>query len=211
MGWWSGGWGRPASVWRDWPGPANLAAITAITAGTINRVWDPIMAAQLTDGAMCCDALYYGPSGVGRPDIALTTANENAVPVTGYNPPLGGGNMVAEVSPGGMCPVHSKSTGYDDDTIGSAAQTNPAMVELLEGQAFYASLAPSQYSLPTTSTTATTQTAREAKQKQCATHITSMMKLNKKTAVEAAAGTFGFSYSAINFPLWKVGIGGGTT
>merc|ERR1712057_41513 len=150
-------------------------------------------------------------SGVGRPDIALTTANENAVPVTGYNPPLGGGNMVAEVSPGGMCPVHSKSTGYDDDTIGSAAQTNPAMVELLEGQAFYASLAPSQYSLPTTSTTATTQTAREAKQKQCATHITSMMKLNKATAVTAEAGKFGHSYSAINFPLWKVGIGAGNT
>merc|ERR1712057_36907 len=96
-------------------------------------------------------------------------------------------------------------------TVGNAAQTNPAMVELLEGQAFYAALAPSQYSLPTTSSTATTQTARTAKQKQCATHITSMMKVNKATAVTAEAGKFGHSYSAINFPLWKVGIGAGNT
>merc|ERR1712188_319014 len=60
------------------------------------------------------------------------------------------------------------------------------MVELLEGQAFYAALAPSQYTLPTTSTTATTQ-------------------------ADAAAGTWGFSYSAIEFPLWKVGIGDGSS
>merc|ERR1712072_1070851 len=38
-----------------------------------------------------------------------------------------------------------------------------------------------------------------------------MMKLNKATAVTAEAGKFGHSYSAINFPLWKVGIGAGTT
>merc|ERR1712188_224869 len=113
-------------------------------------------------------------------------------------------------SPGGMCPAHSKGT-TGSGTVGNAAQTNPAMVELLEGQAFYAALAPSQYSLPTTSSTAATQTARAAKQKQCATHITSMMKLNKATAVTAEAGKFGHSYSAINFPLWKVGIGAGTT
>jgi len=190
--------------------PANAAAITAITAGTIQKVWDPIMVAQLTDGAMCCDAGYYSTAGVGRPAITLLTTT-NAIPITGYNPPLAGGDMVSEVSPGGMCPAHSSTNGYDEDTVGSAAQTNPAMVELLEGQAFYASLAPSQYSLPTTSTTATTQTAREAKQKQCATHITSMMKLNKATAVAAAADKFAYSYSAVNFPLWKVGIGGGTT
>merc|ERR1711959_276116 len=129
----------------------------------------------------------------------------DGMPVSGFVPPLSGGDMAAEVSPGGMCPAHSKGT-TGSGTVGNAAQTNPAMVELLEGQAFYAALAPSQYSLPTTSSTATTQTARAAKQKQCATHITSMMKLNKATAVTAEAGKFGHSYSAINFPLWKVGM-----
>merc|ERR1712025_1146204 len=66
--------------------------------------------------------------------------------------------------------------------------------------------------------------ANEAKQKQCATQITSMMKMNKEaivastgtaptfgaTVAESTAGTpgkFGYSYSAIDFPLWKVGIG----
>merc|ERR1712182_128987 len=83
---------------------------------------------------------------------------------------------------------------------------------------------PSQYSLPLTSTTDETQTANEAKQKQCATQITSMMKMNKNekvasdgtaptfgaTVAESTAGTpgkFGYSYSAIDFPLWKVGFG----
>merc|ERR1719213_32568 len=65
---------------------------------------------------------------------------------------------------------------------------NPSETLLLEGQAFYVSLAPSQYSLPLTSTTAETQTANEAKQKQCATHITSMMKMSKE-AIVASTGT----------------------
>merc|ERR1711981_1316916 len=126
-----------------------------------------------------------------------------------FTPPLSGGNMVAEDSPGGMCPAHSSGTGYSDSTNGNPGLTNPAMTELLEGQAFYEALAPSQYSLPTTSTTATTQAARAAKQRRCADAITSMMKLNKATKVDAGAGTYGFTYSAVEFPLWKVGIGAG--
>merc|ERR1719191_325671 len=67
---------------------------------------------------------------------------------------------------------------------------------------------------------ATTQTARAKKQRMCAEHITSMMKLNKKAAstptgtaqtnpatAGAAASVFKYSYSAVEFPLWKVAIG----
>merc|ERR1711959_116760 len=202
------GGNKPAAVAAAAPNPAT-SAISALQAASINRVWDPILAAQLTQGAMCCAAQYYGTAGVARPAINKG-GTADGMPVSGFVPPLSGGDMAAEVSPGGMCPAHSKGT-TGSGTVGNAAQTNPAMVELLEDQAFYAALAPSQYSLPTTSSTATTQTARAAKQKQCATHITSMMKLNKATAVTAEAGKFGHSYSAINFPLWKVGIGAGNT
>merc|ERR1739848_836592 len=184
--------------------------------GKITKVWDPIMAAQLTEGGFCCNALYYSTDGVGR--SAYTSGGtsggvtyKGTGSISSFTPPLSGGNMVGEDSPGGMCPAHSKGDGYSTKTDGSAALTNPAMVELLEGQAFYAALAPSRYSLPTTSTTATTQAARAAKQRKCADAITSMMKLNKKAKVDAAAGAFGFSYSAVEFPLWKVGIGAGSS
>ena len=193
------------------------AAITdEAVIGKITKVWDPIMAAQLTEGGFCCNALYYSTDGVGR--SAYTSGGtsggvtyKGTGSISSFTPPLSGGNMVGEDSPGGMCPAHSKGDGYSTKTDGSAALTNPAMVELLEGQAFYAALAPSQYSLPTTSTTATTQAARAAKQRKCADAITSMMKLNKKAKVDAAAGAFGFSYSAVEFPLWKVGIGAGSS
>merc|ERR1711985_129001 len=89
-------------------------------------------------------------------------------------------------------------------------------------------------SLPTTSTTTATQTANAKKQKKCAEHITSMMKLNKKaeslgavlasasdstateTSATGAAGTsasetnFDYGYSSIDFPLWKVALGAGS-
>merc|ERR1711907_219652 len=130
--------------------------------------------------------------------------------------------MAAESSVGTMCPMHGSGNGYSTSTVGNVNQVNPSETLLLEGQAFYVSLAPSQYSLPLTSTTAETQTANEAKQKQCATHITSMMKMSKAVAVESSGtppsftateettgtpGKFGYDYSAIDFPLWKVGIG----
>merc|ERR1712182_195045 len=198
--------------------PDTTAAITVAQAKQMSRVWDPVMATQLTQGGMCCDALYYGNEGVGRPTIA------EVGPVSDYEPPLAGGDMAAESSVGTMCPMHGSGNGYSTSTVGNVNQVNPSETLLLEGQAFYVSLAPPQYSLPLTSTTAETQTANEAKQEQCATHITSMMKMNKKekvasdgtaptfgaTVAESTAGTpgkFGYSYSAIDFPLWKVGIG----
>merc|ERR1712224_297547 len=187
-------------------GPANAGAITTAQAGPISRVWDPILVAQLTQGGMCCDAEYYRANGVGRGTVSEVGA------ISAYDPPLTGGDMSAENSPGVMCPAHSKDDGYSTTTVGNVNQDNPAETELLEGQAFYVSLAPSQYSLPTTSSTAATQKANEAKQRKCATHITSMMKMNKAVAKTAAGtqtapGAFGYDYSAINFPLWKVGIG----
>merc|ERR1712182_61571 len=195
--------------------PDTTAAITVAQAKQMSRVWDPVMAAQLTQGGMCCDALYYGNEGVGRPTI------EGVCPVSDYEPPLAGGDMAAEPPVGTMCPMHGSGNGYSTSTVGNVNQVNPSETLLLEGQAFYVSLAPSQYSLPLTSTTAETQTANEAKQKQCATHITSMMKMSKAVAVESSGtppsftgtlstgtpGKFGYDYSAIDFPLWKVGIG----
>merc|ERR1712224_143113 len=198
--------------------PDETAVITEVQAAEMSRVWDPVMAAQLTQGGMCCDALYYGEAGVGRPTIA------GVGPVSEFEPPLAGGVMAAESSVGTMCPMHGSGNGYSTSTVGNVNQVNPSETLLLEGQAFYVSLAPSQYSLPLTSTPAETQTANEAKQKQCATHITSMMKMSKE-AIVASTGTaptfadtspfgtagtpgkFGYSYSAIDFPLWKVGIG----
>merc|ERR1712025_381959 len=189
----------------------NAAQIRDVT-----KVWDPLMAAQLTEGGFCCNALYYSTDGVGRVAYKAGGASGGVTfkgtgSTSAFTPPLSGGNMAAEDSPGGMCPAHSSGTGYSDSTNGNPGLTNPAMTELLEGQAFYAALAPSQYSLPTTRTTATTQAARAAKQRRCADAITSMMKLNKVTKVPAEADKFGFSYSAIEFPLWKVGIGAGSS
>merc|ERR1712134_19650 len=196
--------------------PDETAVITEVQAAEMSRVWDPVMAAQLTQGGMCCDALYYGEAGVGRPTIA------GVGPVSDYEPPLAGGDMAAESPVGTMCPMHGSGNGYSTSTVGNVNQVNPSETLLLEGQAFYVSLAPSQYSLPLTSTTAETQTANEAKQKQCATHITSMMKMSKAVAVASSGtapvftsgsessgtpGKFGYDYSAIDFPLWKVGIG----
>merc|ERR1712078_236110 len=196
--------------------PDETAVITEVQAAEMSRAWDPVMAAQLTQGGMCCDALYYGEAGVGRPTI------EGVGPVSEFEPPLAGGVMAAESSVGTMCPMHGSGNGYSTSTVGNVNQVNPSETLLLEGQAFYVSLAPSQYSLPLTSTTAETQTANEAKQKQCATHITSMMKMSKAVAVESSGtppsftataettgtpGKFGYDYSAIDFPLWKVGIG----
>merc|ERR1711937_788432 len=185
--------------------PDETAVITEVQAAEMSRVWDPVMSAQLTQGGMCCDALYYGEAGVGRPTIA------GVGPVSEFEPPLAGGVMAAESSVGTMCPMHGSGNGYSTSTVGNVNQVNPSETLLLEGQAFYVSLAPSQYSLPLTSTTAETQTANEAKQKQCATHITSMMKMSKAVAVESSGtppsftgtlaestagtpGKFGYSY-----------------
>merc|ERR1712224_449252 len=130
--------------------PDETAVITEVQAAEMSRVWDPVMAAQLTQGGMCCDALYYGEAGVGRPTIA------GVGPVSEFEPPLAGGVMAAESSVGTMCPMHGSGNGYSTSTVGNVNQVNPSETLLLEGQAFYVSLAPSQYSLPLTSTTAET-------------------------------------------------------
>merc|ERR1719455_21015 len=49
--------------------PDTTADISEAQAAEMSRVWDPVIAAQLTQGGMCCDALYYGEDGVGRPTI----------------------------------------------------------------------------------------------------------------------------------------------
>merc|ERR1719359_1436663 len=177
------------------------AAVTKAQCGVIQHVWDPIMAAQLTQGAFCCNAEYYGPDGLGRAQPYYQSGNTGAVANQGIALPTG---VVAPTGTGLLSAFNPPLVGGD-----MSAESSPPMKELLEGQAFYAALAPSQYSLPTTSTTATTQAARAAKQRRCADAITSMMKLNKATKVDAGAGKYGFTYSAVEFPLWKVGIGAG--
>merc|ERR1711959_817593 len=86
------GGNKPAAAAAAGGNPAT-SVISALQAASINRVWDPILAAQLTQGAMCCAAQYYGTA--------------DGMPVSGFVPPLSGGDMAAEVSPGGMCPAHS--------------------------------------------------------------------------------------------------------
>jgi len=210
----------------------TYAALDANEVAAMRQVWDPIMAAQLTDGGFCCNAQYYGPDGTGRAQPYFQPAGSSATTAAGNNaavpagtalptgsgllatfvPPLSGGDMSALDSPGIMCPAHGSGNGKTAKTVANIALDNPAMKELLEGQAFYAALAPSQYNIPTTSTTATTQAANAKKQKMCADHITKMMKLNKvaastPTGTAGAASVFKYAYSAVEFPLWKVAIG----
>jgi len=112
---------------------------------------------------------------------------------------------------------------------GLSAALNVKEKEMLEGQAFYACLAPSQYNPPVVSTVGTTQTANAAKQQVCARTLTKMLKMNEepvgtktdsKTCLgtgivlagnpgtEAAPGSCtGTGFSAIEYPLWYVGIG----
>merc|ERR1711959_879636 len=160
-------------------------------------------------GAFCCNAEYYGPDGTGRAQPYYVSGNNAGAtdgvalpstipPPTGtgllsaFNPPLSGGDMSTEDSPGLMCPAHGSGDGYTLKTQAEIyATVSPPMKEYLEGQAFYAALAPSQYSIPTTSTTAATQTANAKKQKKCAEHITSMMKLNKIAASKATMAASG--------------------
>merc|ERR1712078_535184 len=115
--------------------PNQSTDITTAQAAAMSRVWDPVMAAQLTRGGMCCDALYYGDAGVGRPTIAEVGS------VSEFEPPLAGGVMAAESPVGTMCPMHGSGNGYSTSTVGNVNQVNPKETLLLEGQAFYVSLA----------------------------------------------------------------------
>jgi len=237
------GGSTPTDVFKNAnPVPSAAATLTANTeyytgtvsgskAGTplgIQKFWDPITAAQATDGAFCCDALYYGADGLGRgnpsadPPIVGVTKNADFTPI-----PFTGGAMELEVAPGGNCPA--SGTGIE----GLSEATNVKQKEMLEGQAFYAVLAPSQYVLPKVNSSSTTQTANASKQKKCAETITKMLKMNRvatgtstadkscKNSALVIAGNpgttddthscTGTGYSAIEYPLWMVGIGGGTS
>lgn len=143
-----------------------------------------------------------------------------------------GGPMATEVSPGSMCPVDPDKTG----TEGLSEFTNPQEVYQLEGQAFYACMAGIQRAIPTpTNQAKITQDVNVAKQKTCSETLTKMFKMNlgvvasTATTGKAADGSTcqlfdalfqyqtsaaqfcrGTAKSAIQFPLWNVGIGDGT-
>merc|ERR1711959_292171 len=198
--------------------------------------WDPITAAQASGGAFCCDALYYSKDGIGRgsvganPPIVEVTKNADFKPV-----PFVGASMDLQVVPGGVCTDGKPTTSVKE---GLSAAKNVEEEEFLEGQAFYASLAPSQYVLPKVNSVAVTQTANAAKQKKCAQTLTKMLKLNQVAAGvatddakcittalvpateanqalpltnPATTACTGTGYSAVEYPLWLVGIGGGTS
>merc|ERR1739848_550215 len=161
------------------------------------------MGAQASGGAFCCDALYYGADGLGRgiatndPPIVAVTKNSEFVPV-----PLGGGAMEEEVVPGGVCTGEAANSAKME---GLSKAVNVKQKEMLEGQAFYAVLAPSQYVLPKVNSVATTQASNAARQKKCSETITKMLRMDR---VDAGVGT---AADAIEYPLWMVGIGGGPT
>merc|ERR1739848_889162 len=72
--------------------------------------------------------------------------------------------MDLQVTPGGVCTDGKPTTSVKE---GLSAAVNVEQEEFLEGQAFYACLAPSQYVLPKVNSVAVTQTANAAKQKKC--------------------------------------------
>merc|ERR1719331_874284 len=205
---------------------ANAAAGAAL--GEV-EFWDPITAALITEGAFCCDALIYSADGLGMKASGVTGASNVRAPST-FVPPFVGGDMsaVASASPGGMCPVSG------NNILGLSEYASPTEVNLLEGQAFYAVIAPMQYTMQKTSTVVTTQANNAAKQKVCAETLTKMYKVNQTPATTAtntagcanpnglatpAAGSArvvdltgptncrGSDVNAINYPIWKVKIG----
>merc|ERR1711977_100496 len=204
----------------------------------IQKFWDPITAAQASGGAFCCDALYYGTDGLGRgvasggndPSIVAVPKNTEFKPVA-----LQGGAMDQQTVPGGVCTDGDSSTSVKK---GLSEAVNVKQEEFLEGQAFYTCLAPSQYVLPKVNSVVATQTANAAKQKTCAQTLTKMLKLNQVAAgvatddakckldalvpateanqalpltAPATTACTGTGYSAVEYPLWLVGIGGGTS
>jgi hypothetical protein len=74
---------------------------------------------------------------------------------------------------------------------GLSAYKNPTQVNQLEGQAFYACMAPMQYTLQTTSTNAATQKIRADKQKICAETITKMLKIDSTASASTPTKTDG--------------------
>merc|ERR1712224_1099789 len=167
-------------LWYSGTIGANAAAQTNGVKLNIQKFWDPITAAQASGGAFCCDALYYGNEGLGRgsagadPPVVEVTKNADFKPI-----PLVGGQMDLQVVPGGVCTDGKPTTSVKE---GLSAAVNVEQEEFLEGQAFYACLAPSQYVLPKVNSVAVTQTANAAKQKKCAQTLTKMLKMNQVSA-----------------------------
>merc|ERR1711981_1203903 len=185
-------------LWYGGVAGAGVAAKNGVLL-KIQKFWDPITAAQASGGAFCCDALYYGADGLGRgiptndPPIVAVTKNSAFTPV-----PLTGEAMEREIVPGGVCTGEAANNAKME---GLSAATNVKQKEMLEGQAFYACVAPSQYVLPKVNrATAGTSTST-------ATCVRSSVP-GTDAATVACTGT---GFSAIDYPLWMVGIGGGTT
>merc|ERR1739848_940777 len=82
----------------------------------------------------CNPTGYKGVADVGN---AVTGAElpDGTGLISAFVPPLSGGDMSAETSPGTMCPAHSKGDGKDADKVANIGLDNPALTELLEGQA----------------------------------------------------------------------------
>merc|ERR1711959_555759 len=124
--------------------------------------------------------VYYGTDGLGRgiptndPPIVGVTKNSAFLPT-----PLTGAAMEREIAPGGVCTGEAANNAKME---GLSAATNVKEKEQLEGQAFYAVLAPSQYVLPKVNSVATTQAANEARQKKCAETLTNMLRMNRVSA-----------------------------
>jgi len=158
------------------------------------------------------------------PPIVGVTKNADFKPT-----PFIGGAMDSHTSPGGVCTDGDPTSKVKE---GLSKALNVKEKEMLEGQAFYACLAPSQYDLPVVST-GSTQTINAAKQQVCARTLTKMLRMNQEDAgtstdsavckntgivlagnpsPPAASGSgscTGTGFSAIEYPLWYVGIGSG--
>jgi hypothetical protein len=135
--------------------------------------WDPVTVAMATKGAFCCDALVYSDEGIGRPE------RDQAVLPKDMVPPMVGGDMVALTTPGIMYDGTSSVTGLSE-------MKNPDQVDQLEGQAFYAVMAPMQYTLQTTSTSVSVQKVRADKQKICAETLLQMLTIFDSSTPEAS-------------------------
>jgi len=138
--------------------------------------------------------------------------------------------MALEQSPGVMCPVSSSG-----GVKGLSKYVNPQEVYQLEGQAFYAVMAGMQRAIVSPVGVASgTQKTNAARQKKCSETMTKMFKMNGVVASTATTGKArgggtctvadafsaqqttsqqycrGTGKSAIQFPIWSVGIGAGT-
>jgi hypothetical protein len=90
--------------------------------------------------------------------------------------------MASETSPGGQCSQAATSSSTSD-IVGVSNIENPTETLLLEGQAFYAVMAPTQFALPKDAgKTTAVQTANTARQNTCSRTLTQMLKMNQFAA-----------------------------